>query len=310
VRQIDPLGGDTDEGIHSERLRGYQSHLPLHEHVIHGSVCVAMRDRARLGSHELDSVRENAADNTSDTCRQIELAECGGVASGCVFAFNRIPPLDLVRSDRRVVDHDRAARGQPLADPIPIVEHLDTCTPELDFNAAGSAGLIAGRDEDPVCEQGAGRIEFSAVEAVTAVFLSCQPSADLQFAIFWGMKCAVPLMTLGGSIINLSSIGGMVGYKGTFGYAGTKWAVRGLTRSAARELAPLRIRVNTVCPGVIDTPMFYENDPALLNQFLATIPLGALGKPHDIASAVAFLASDEAAYVTGSDILVDGGMLA
>ncbi|MDQ0393298.1 SDR family NAD(P)-dependent oxidoreductase [Labrys monachus] len=131
-----------------------------------------------------------------------------------------------------------------------------------------------------------------------------------QFSIFWGMKCAVPLMTLGGSIINLSSIGGMVGYKGTFGYAGTKWAVRGLTRSAARELAPLRIRVNTVCPGVIDTPMFYENDPALLNQFLESIPLGALGKPTDIASAVAFLASEQAAYITGSDILVDGGMLA
>ncbi|SEQ19009.1 3alpha(or 20beta)-hydroxysteroid dehydrogenase [Faunimonas pinastri] len=131
-----------------------------------------------------------------------------------------------------------------------------------------------------------------------------------QFAIFWGMKSAVPLMTLGGSIINLSSIGGMVGYKGTFGYAGTKWAVRGLTRSAARELAPLKIRVNTVCPGVIDTPMFYENDPSLLNQFLETIPLGALGKPTDIASAVAFLASENACYITGSDILVDGGMLA
>ena len=131
-----------------------------------------------------------------------------------------------------------------------------------------------------------------------------------QFAIFWGMKSAVPLMTLGGSIINLSSIGGMVGYKGTFGYAGTKWAVRGLTRSAARELAPLKIRVNTVCPGVIDTPMFYENDPALLNQFLQSIPLGALGKATDIASAVAFLASEQSAYITGSDILVDGGMLA
>lgn len=130
-----------------------------------------------------------------------------------------------------------------------------------------------------------------------------------QFSIFWGMKCAVPLMSLGGSIINLSSIGGMVGYKGTFGYAGTKWAVRGLTRSAARELAPMKIRVNTVCPGVIDTPMFYENDPALLNQFLEAIPLGALGQASDIASAVVFLASDEARYITGSDILVDGGML-
>lgn len=131
-----------------------------------------------------------------------------------------------------------------------------------------------------------------------------------QFAIFWGIKCAVPLMSLGGAIINLSSIGGMVGYKGTFGYAGTKWAVRGLTRSAARELAPMKIRVNTVCPGVIDTPMFYENDPAMLNTFLENIPLGALGQPTDIASAVAFLASDDARYITGTDILVDGGMLA
>jgi NAD(P)-dependent dehydrogenase (short-subunit alcohol dehydrogenase family) len=65
-----------------------------------------------------------------------------------------------------------------------------------------------------------------------------------------------------------------------------------------------------ICPGVIDTPIFYENDPSLLSQFLASIPLGALGKPYDIASAVAFLASDEAAYLTGTDVLVDGGMLA
>jgi 3alpha(or 20beta)-hydroxysteroid dehydrogenase len=132
-----------------------------------------------------------------------------------------------------------------------------------------------------------------------------------QFAVFWGMKSAVPLMgAQGGSIINLSSIGGHVGYNGTFGYAATKWAVRGMTRSAARELAPKKIRVNSVSPGVIDTAMFYENDPELAGQFLATVPAGKLGRPQDIASAVAFLASDEAAYISGTDIMVDGAILA
>ncbi len=132
-----------------------------------------------------------------------------------------------------------------------------------------------------------------------------------QFGVFWGMKSAVTLMgEQGGSIINLSSIGGHVGYNGTFGYAGTKWAVRGMTRSAARELAPRKIRVNSVSPGVIDTAMFYENDPELAGQFLATVPAGKLGKPQDIASAVAFLASDEAGYISGADILVDGAILA
>lgn len=131
-----------------------------------------------------------------------------------------------------------------------------------------------------------------------------------QFGVFWGMKTALKLMGKGGSIINLSSIGGMVGYNGTFGYAAAKWGVRGMSRSAARELAPKGIRVNTVCPGVIDTPMFYENDPAQLDTFQTTVPLGRLGDPMDIARAVKFLASDDAGYITGSDLLVDGGMLA
>lgn len=131
-----------------------------------------------------------------------------------------------------------------------------------------------------------------------------------QFGTFWGMKSALPLMDRGASIVNLSSIGGMVGYNGTFGYAGAKWSVRGMTRSAARELAPKGIRVNTVCPGVIETPMFYENDPAQLATFKDSVPLQRLGAPADIARAVLFLASDDAAYITGSDLLVDGGMLA
>lgn len=131
-----------------------------------------------------------------------------------------------------------------------------------------------------------------------------------QFGVFWGMKSAAPLMMQGGAIVNLSSIGGMVGYRGTFSYTASKWAVRGMTRSAAREFAPRGIRVNSVSPGVIDTPMFHENDPAQAKAFVAAVPMGKLGQPRDIAEAVLYLASDEARYVTGAELLVDGGILA
>lgn len=131
-----------------------------------------------------------------------------------------------------------------------------------------------------------------------------------QFGVFWGMKSAAALMGMGGAIINLSSIGGIVGYRGTFSYTASKWAVRGMSRSAAREFAPRGIRVNTISPGVIDTPMFHENDPAQAEAFVASVPLGKLGQPRDVADAVAYLASDEARYVTGAELLVDGGILA
>ncbi|NPD14890.1 SDR family oxidoreductase [Xinfangfangia sp. D13-10-4-6] len=131
-----------------------------------------------------------------------------------------------------------------------------------------------------------------------------------QFGVFWGMKSAAALMGDGGAIVNLSSIGGMVGYRGTFSYTASKWAVRGMSRSAAREFAPRGIRVNTISPGVIDTPMFHENDLAQAGAFIASVPLGKLGQPRDIADAVVYLASDEARYVTGAELLVDGGILA
>lgn len=133
-----------------------------------------------------------------------------------------------------------------------------------------------------------------------------------QLGVFLGMQMAVPLMRKrgGGSIVNISSTGGLRGYPGTIAYASTKWAVRGMTKVAAQELAPDRIRVNSVHPGLSETRMAYENTPELLDALKRSIPLGRLGRPEEIAAMVCFLASDAASYVTGAEMVVDGAATA
>lgn len=112
-----------------------------------------------------------------------------------------------------------------------------------------------------------------------------------------------------GSIINISSIDGIVG--GAVGYTDTKFAVRGLTKAAALELAQYNIRVNSVHPGVIETPMIKQNDNTeAVKRFAKTIPLQRIAKPIEVSQMVAFLASDESSYSTGSEFIVDGGLTA
>lgn len=129
-----------------------------------------------------------------------------------------------------------------------------------------------------------------------------------QLGVMLGMAAAMdPLHRRGGgSVINIASVGGARGYAGELAYCATKWAVRGMTRCAALELAPLGIRVNCILPGAIDTDML---GPAETRGAWASItPLGRLGRPEEIAEAVAFLASEAASFMTGSDMLIDGGM--
>jgi len=116
----------------------------------------------------------------------------------------------------------------------------------------------------------------------------------------------------GGSIINISSNGGMEGLPMLPAYSASKWAIRGLSRSAAMELGPAGIRVNTVHPGGIDTPMtrFGGDSDDSMAAFYRKLPLGRQGTVEDVAPVVLFLASDEARYVTGSEYVVDGGHLA
>lgn len=138
-----------------------------------------------------------------------------------------------------------------------------------------------------------------------------------QTGVFLGMKAATPAMERSGagSIINISSIDGMIGMDLVFSYVASKFAVRGMTRVAALELAPIGIRVNSVHPGFVHTRLGNPDDIPEIRELLddysrRRVPLGRTGEPEDIANLVLFLASDEAGYITGSEFVADGGILA
>ena len=111
-----------------------------------------------------------------------------------------------------------------------------------------------------------------------------------------------------GRIINISSVVAQMGNAGQSNYAATKAGVEGFSRTLAREIGSRQITVNSVAPGLIETDMTDEMDERLLNSMLNEVPIGRLGQPEDIAAAVLFLASDEASYITGAVIPVNGGM--
>ncbi len=132
-----------------------------------------------------------------------------------------------------------------------------------------------------------------------------------QVSVFLGMKAIIPSMKEAGrgSIVNISSINGLVG--GAIGYTDSKFAVRGMSKAAALECAPHGIRVNSVHPGVIETPMIMQADvKAAVEQFAKQIPLLRLAKVEEVSNLVLFLASDESSYSTGSEFVIDGGLTA
>ena len=132
--------------------------------------------------------------------------------------------------------------------------------------------------------------------------------------VFLGTKAAIPEMRRagGGSIVNISSIAGLVGSRGAAAYGASKGAVRLLTKSTAIQYAADNIRCNSVHPGLVDTDMLrlvFPDDTAYQNSS-SRVPLGRLATAEDIANGVLFLASDESSYMTGSELVIDGGVTA
>ncbi|MGW0329076.1 glucose 1-dehydrogenase [Nocardia sp. NPDC003183] len=200
-----------------------------------------------------------------------------------------------------VLDDEGATVAKELGDAV-AYRHLDVREPEQ------WAGIVAAAVEEfgglHVLVNNAGIVNGNLL--VDFALDEWQRIIDINLTgTFLGMQAAVPAMKEagGGSIVNISSVEGMRGSPGLHGYTATKFAVRGLTKSAALELAPQGIRVNSVHPGLISTPMT-EGIPA---DFLQ-IPLERAAEPDEVSALVAYLASDESSYSTGAEFVVDGGL--
>ena len=172
-------------------------------------------------------------------------------------------------------------------------------------------------------QQRFGRIDVLVNNAAVLVWgaVDALPKQDFERALainltgtFLGIRAVAPLMKAqrAGSIVNISSVDGLRGVNALAAYVASKWGVRGLTKVAALELGHHGVRVNSVHPGGVNTPMSNPSGAPVqeVNKAYANVPLQRVGEPDEIARATLFLASDEASYCNGSELAVDGGMAA
>ncbi|MFT3796024.1 SDR family NAD(P)-dependent oxidoreductase [Flavobacterium sp.] len=176
---------------------------------------------------------------------------------------------------------------------------------------AAVAKVIAENGRIDVLANNAGLIDYTPIHELELENWDRLVAVD-QTGVFLGMKHVIPhMMKEGkGSIINTSSIWGLVGASGVAAYNAAKAAVVGLSKNAAVTYATQGVRVNSVMPGFISTPLTDSQDAELNQWVIDQTPMKRAGKPEEIANGVAFLASDEASYITGLDLIIDGGYTA
>lgn len=182
-------------------------------------------------------------------------------------------------------------------------------TDEADWDRV-VAETIAAHGRIDVLVNNAGILMMKPIEDTSAADFGKIMDINVN-GVFLGMKAVTPQMKAqgSGSIVNMSSLAGLTGQVNALGYSASKWAVRGMTKSAAIELGPHGVRVNSVHPGTIATPMTAANG-VVSGQPLIFAPLNRPGEAEEVAATVAFLASDDASYTTGAEMVVDGGAVA
>jgi len=212
-----------------------------------------------------------------------------------------------------VLDDEGAALAREIG-PSARFQHLDV-TSEADW-AAGVAAATRAFGRLDVLVNNAGIVIPSLLRDLSLADYRRVIDVN-QTGVFLGMRAAIPALEAagGGSIVNVSSIDGLIGMDLVFAYVASKFAVRGMTKTAALELAPLGIRVNSLHPGFVHTRMGNPTgDPAartLLDRYgRRRIPLRRPAEPEEIARLALFLASDESSYCTGSEFVADGGFTA
>jgi 3alpha(or 20beta)-hydroxysteroid dehydrogenase len=221
-----------------------------------------------------------------------------GAAEGALFSAEG---ATVFLTDVRVEEGEKAAAAAGAA----FLEH-DVTSPSRWREVIDHVVARTGRLDVLVNNAG---IFHAASMADTALETWERLVAVNQTSVFLGMQAVAPQMKAqrSGSIVNISSVAGIRGTAICFAYGATKWAVRGMTRSAAQELGPFGIRVNSIHPGIIDTPML-EGHP--IAEMTAGFPLQRVAHADEVARLALWLASDENSYATGSEFVIDGGMTA
>ncbi|MFE7775797.1 SDR family NAD(P)-dependent oxidoreductase [Streptomyces sp. NPDC057445] len=211
-----------------------------------------------------------------------------------------------------VLDDQGEALAKEIGQDTARYVHLDV-SQEADWAAAVTAAKDAFCRIDGLVNN-AGILRFN--ELVSTPLEEFQQIIQVnQIGAFLGIKAVAPEIEAagGGTIVNTASYTALTGMSYVGAYAATKHAVLGLTRVAAMELAPKRIRVNAVCPGAVDTPMSNPGgaDPDALDEvYRKLVPLGRVGRPEEVARLALFLTGEDSSYITGQPFVIDGGWLA
>ncbi|WP_433621574.1 glucose 1-dehydrogenase [Nocardia sp. CA-120079] len=227
-----------------------------------------------------------------------------GGARGMGAAFAR----RLISEGASVVVADVLAdEGKAVA--AELGDHAVFCPLDVTDESAWAAVVAeAERAFGPVCGlvNNAGIVHVDPIERLAEADYRRVIDVN-QVGVFLGMKAIVPSMRRagGGSIVNISSIGGIIAFSNILGYVASKWAVRGMTKAAAQEFGADGIRVNSVHPGVVATEMTSDSDRS--HSMVHDQPLPRAAAPGELADLVLFLISDEASFCTGSEFVADGG---